>query len=128
MCLFTCLSTRAVQLEVIHHMNTDSFLMAWQRFYTRHGRPSTLFCDNGTNFVGGRKAMSNEESLVERKTRDKRSKSSEDDGLQHEVFAKRLASDGVQWRFPPPVSTTFRRCVGKTSKIMQSGVRNRIEK
>ena len=52
-CLFTCLTTRAIHLEVAHTLDTDSFINAPQRFIARRGRPSEIRSANGTNFVGG---------------------------------------------------------------------------
>ncbi len=61
-CLFTCLTTRAIHLEVAHTLDTDSFINALQRFIARRGPPTEIRSDNGTNFVGGlrelRKAIS----------------------------------------------------------------------
>ncbi|KFD46866.1 hypothetical protein M513_12271 [Trichuris suis] len=54
-CLFTCLTTRAVHLELSYSLDTDSFLMAFRRFTNRRGVPSTVYSDNATNFVAGRK-------------------------------------------------------------------------
>ncbi|CAG2227654.1 unnamed protein product [Mytilus edulis] len=38
-CLFTCLTTRAVHIEIAHSLNTDSFISAFQRFTSRRGIP-----------------------------------------------------------------------------------------
>ena len=54
LCLFTCLATRAVHLEVAFSLDTDSFLNAVFRMASRRGFPEDVVCDNGTNFVGGR--------------------------------------------------------------------------
>ena len=48
-CLFTCLSSRAVHLEMAWSADSDSFIQAFQRFMLRRGRPK----DNGTNLVRG---------------------------------------------------------------------------
>jgi hypothetical protein len=50
--IFTCLSMRAVHVEVCHSLSTDSFLNAYRRFVCRHGPVRLLRCDRGTNFVG----------------------------------------------------------------------------
>nr|XP_024661744.1 uncharacterized protein LOC106674801 [Maylandia zebra] len=38
-------------------MDTDSFLMALQRFISRRGTPLEIICDQGTNFKGGDKEL-----------------------------------------------------------------------
>ncbi|KAK0135636.1 hypothetical protein N1851_028499 [Merluccius polli] len=38
-------------------MDTDSFLMALQRFTSRRGTPAEILCDQGTNFKGGHKEL-----------------------------------------------------------------------
>lgn len=50
LCLFTCLATRAVHLEVAYSLDTDSFLNAFFRMALRHGLPRDVLSDNGTNF------------------------------------------------------------------------------
>ena len=51
-CLFTCLTMRAVHIEVVPKLDTNSCLNAIMRFIARRGKPSTNISDNGTNFVG----------------------------------------------------------------------------
>lgn len=52
LCLFTCLSTRAVHLEVADGLDADTFLNAFYRFVSRRGEPAEIFSDNGSNFIG----------------------------------------------------------------------------
>ena len=44
-CLFTCLATRAVHLEVAHSLDTDSFMNVLQRFIARRGPPTEIWSD-----------------------------------------------------------------------------------
>ena len=51
-CLFTCLTTRAVHIEVAQSLDTESCLAAVTRFIARLGYPKTIISDNGTNLFG----------------------------------------------------------------------------
>ncbi|XP_026730254.1 uncharacterized protein LOC113495628 [Trichoplusia ni] len=55
--LFTCLTTRAVHLELAPSLSASSMIMALRRMAARRGTPRTLFSDNGTNFVGANKEL-----------------------------------------------------------------------
>ena len=48
--LFTCLTTRAIHVELVHSLTADSAIMAIQRLAARRGVPMSLYCDNGSNF------------------------------------------------------------------------------
>lgn len=50
--LFTCLTTRAVHLEIAHSLSTESCKQAIRRFIGRRGAPVEIRSDRGTNFVG----------------------------------------------------------------------------
>ncbi len=51
--VFTCCTFRCTHLEMLTALDTESFLLAFERFIARRGRPTVLAMDNGTNFVGG---------------------------------------------------------------------------
>lgn len=50
--IFSCLSTRAVHLEVNESMSTSSFINALRRFLAVSGPVKHLRSDRGTNFIG----------------------------------------------------------------------------
>ena len=56
-CLFTCLTTRAVHIEVVPSLEAETCLTAITLFIARKGKPATILSDNGTNFVGAAKEM-----------------------------------------------------------------------
>ncbi|XP_051810316.1 uncharacterized protein LOC127535739 [Acanthochromis polyacanthus] len=49
--LFSCLSTRAVHIEIIDTMSTSSFINALRRFFAVRGPSKVLRSDRGTNFI-----------------------------------------------------------------------------
>ena len=53
--IFTCLTTRAIHLEVAYNLDTSSFIQALRRFVARRGQVTEIVSDNGTNFIGERK-------------------------------------------------------------------------
>ena len=55
--LFTCLASRAIHLEIANSLETDSFINALRRFISRCGPIHQLRSDQGTNFVGARKEL-----------------------------------------------------------------------
>ncbi|GBN97523.1 hypothetical protein AVEN_11712-1 [Araneus ventricosus] len=56
-CLFTCAMYRCVHLELVTPLTTDTFLQAFHRFDAIRGKPSIIYTDNGTNFVGACNAL-----------------------------------------------------------------------
>jgi len=52
LCLFICLTVKAVHLELTTELSTSSFLQAFQRFISRRGKPLNVYTDNGSNFLG----------------------------------------------------------------------------
>ena len=56
-CLFICLSTRAVHLEVVEDYSSNAFIAPISLFTSRKGHCSLLCSDQGTNFVGANKEL-----------------------------------------------------------------------
>ncbi|KAJ2946139.1 hypothetical protein O0L34_g5070 [Tuta absoluta] len=50
--IFTCLSTRAIHIELAHSLSTNSAILALRRMASRRGWPHTIWSDNATNFKG----------------------------------------------------------------------------
>uniref|UniRef100_A0A182XBQ5 Integrase catalytic domain-containing protein n=1 Tax=Anopheles quadriannulatus TaxID=34691 RepID=A0A182XBQ5_ANOQN len=94
--LFTCLTTRAVHIEIATDLSTGSFLICLKNMQHRRGKISHLYSDNGTNFVGASNEM-------------KRLK-------------ERCASDGIEWTFNPPGAPHFggawERLVGEIKSLL----------
>ena len=56
-CIFTCMKSRAVHIELTEVRSTDSFMMALQRFIARRGQPKEIYSDNVSNFKGAAKEI-----------------------------------------------------------------------
>ena len=56
-CLFTCLTTRAVHLEVFVDLSSDAFINTLRRFLSRRGPVVHIYSDNGTNLVGAERIL-----------------------------------------------------------------------
>ncbi|GFS31166.1 integrase catalytic domain-containing protein [Trichonephila inaurata madagascariensis] len=50
-------ATKAVHIEAVGDLTTDSFIAALRRFSARRGTPRHIYSDNGTNFVGARRKL-----------------------------------------------------------------------
>ena len=90
LCLFTCMSTRAVHLEMAYGLDTDSFLNAFNRMINRRGYPEEVFSDNGSNFVGADRELS---GLVR--------------NLEPLAIRSKTVCYGVTWHFNPPLAPHF---------------------
>ncbi|KAL0859999.1 hypothetical protein ABMA27_010314 [Loxostege sticticalis] len=49
--------SKAIHLEVVSDMTSDSFISALKRFISRRGLPSDIFCDNAQTFKGADKQI-----------------------------------------------------------------------
>lgn len=100
-CIFVCLTTKAVHLEVVEDATADAFIACLKRFFNRRGRSVEIWSDNGTNFVGAYNKLLEMESVVK----------------QSNVFiANFCSSNGVNWKFIPPRTPHF-------GGIWESGVK-----
>lgn len=55
--MFSCLSSRAVHIEVIESMDASSCINALRRFFALRGPAKQLQSDCGTNFTGACKEL-----------------------------------------------------------------------
>ena len=51
--IFVSLTVKAVHLEAVSDLTIDAFLACLRRFVAHRGKPSLIWSDHGTNFVGG---------------------------------------------------------------------------
>ncbi|XP_055585033.1 uncharacterized protein LOC129737892 [Uranotaenia lowii] len=84
--LFTCLTVRAVHLEIAHSLTTSSCIMAFRRFIARRGSPAEIFSDNGTNFQGAKNILMDQLQQI------------------HQVCAVTFTNSNTRWNFNPPAA------------------------
>ncbi|XP_075150426.1 uncharacterized protein LOC142224530 [Haematobia irritans] len=103
-CLFVCMVTSAIHLELVTDLSTEGFLAALRRFISRRGKCSNIYSDNGKNFVGAK-----------RKLNDMFRQLQADD--HNQIVTETLAKEGINWIFIPPYSPHW-------GGIWESGVRS----
>jgi len=86
--VFTCLTIRAVHIEIAHNLNTDSCINAIRRFVSRRGPVKVMRSDNGTNLV-----------KAERELREA-VKTLNNSQIQTAALKK-----GISWLFNPPAGS-----------------------
>ncbi|XP_039509456.1 uncharacterized protein LOC120464180 [Pimephales promelas] len=86
--LFTCLTIRAVHIEIADSLDTDSCINALRRFISRRGQVSVMRSDNGTNFVGAEREL--REALR---------------NLNHNKIENTLLQKGIEWIFNSPTAS-----------------------
>ncbi|XP_049288887.1 uncharacterized protein LOC125766869 isoform X2 [Anopheles funestus] len=55
--LFTCMTIRAIHIEVASSLSTDACILALRNFIARRGTPNEILSDQGTNFVGASREL-----------------------------------------------------------------------
>lgn len=55
--VFICMCTKAIHFELVGTLTAEAFLGALHRFVGRRGHVSYMFSDNGTNFIGAERQM-----------------------------------------------------------------------
>ena len=111
--IFTCMSCRAVHIELSHSLNTDSFLAAFSRFTSRRGTPRTIYSDNGTNLTSAEKEL---RELIEQ--------------LEEDQICRK--QDTIEWHFLPPgaspMADVWERLVRSTKTILRGLIENETKK
>ena len=105
--VFTCLSSRAIHIELLESMDASSFICALRRFFALRGPVSILRCDRGTNFIGGKSELG--DALTEM------------DQRQVKGFVN---NHGCEWIFIPPHTSHFggawERQIGTIRRVLEA--------
>ncbi|XP_062704268.1 uncharacterized protein LOC134286640 [Aedes albopictus] len=90
--LFTCLVTRAIHLEVVSSLSTDSCKKAIRRFIARRGAPVEIYSDRGTNFIGASRELTKEIKRI------------------NVELSSTFTDQQTQWTFNPPAAPHMGGC------------------
>ena len=111
--LFTCLAIRAVYIEVVYSLDTESFINALRCFIARRGRPEQMRSDNGGDFVKGEKGL--HEALQ---------------AWNQVQIPEYLLQHDVKWIFNPPVAShhggVWERCIRTVRKVMKALLKQQV--
>ncbi|KAL1447478.1 hypothetical protein WDU94_008923, partial [Cyamophila willieti] len=94
LCLFICMTTKALHLELASSLTTESFLSCLRRIIARRGTVKVLYCDQGTNFVGASNMLSDIYKFLDSKP-------------FKDAFENELLNQRIEFRFNPPASPHF---------------------
>ncbi|XP_018300724.1 uncharacterized protein [Mycetomoellerius zeteki] len=112
-CIFVCMSIKAVHLEVVTDLSSDGFLAALRRFAARRGFPEHIYSDNGTNFVGANNQLKEMYVLLNSEA--------------HKERINKFASDHrITWHFIPPAAPHFGGLWESTVKLFKHHFRRVI--
>lgn len=93
-CLFVCLTTRAVHIELAGDLSTASFMSAFKRFLSRRGSVGKIYSDNGTNYIGAKRKLSELHAFLCSK--------------HHSTeFGHMLAENRIDWALNVPAASHF---------------------
>lgn len=56
-CVYTCCVTRAVHIEIVTNLSSQSFLRSFKRFTSRRGLPHKIISDNASTFKSAAKVI-----------------------------------------------------------------------
>ncbi|XP_067030727.1 uncharacterized protein [Acropora muricata] len=109
------LSDRAIHIEDVSSLETDTFIQALLRFIPVRGCPKEIWSDNGTNFTGAEKEL----RLLVQGISDERIKSE-----LHSREVEWYKCPLPEWRFQPPaanhMSGVWERLVRSVKKAMKA--------
>ena len=86
--MFVSLTVKAVHLKVVSDFTTEAFIACLRRFIARRGKPSLIWSDNGTNFVGAANEVKQLVHFLNRRA-------------TQEPISDFLSSQMIEWRFIP---------------------------
>lgn len=101
-CIFICMSTKAIDLQLVSDLTSKEFINALKRFISRRGKCLQMFSDNGSNFLGASNELKAVYSLFQN---------------NKQALSDFASVEGFEWHFIPPAS-------GHWGGVWESAVKN----
>jgi hypothetical protein len=113
-CLFSCMTTRAIHLEVIQDLSTEEFLMCLQRFISQRNTPIEIVSDNAAQFKLASKVINHIWKNV----------------VQSNEVMSYVASKGIRWNFivelAPWMGGFYERLVGVVKSALRKSLGRKL--
>ena len=114
LCLFTCMNTRAIHMELIQDLTTEEFLMCFRRFISQRGTPSEITSDNATQFKLASKVISDVWKNV----------------LKSDDVQSYVSTRGIKWNFivelAPWMGGFYERLVGVVKSSLRKSLGRKL--
>ena len=88
------LSTRAVHLEAVSNLTSEAFIACLRKFISRRGKPTLLWSDHGTNFIGAKRILKEFYKFLK-------------DNQNNQVISDFCSTQGIHWDFIPEHAPRF---------------------
>ena len=111
--VFVSLSVKAVHLELVSELTTEAFLACLRRFISRRGKPTLIWSDHGTNFVGAAREI--KELIAFLKTQ-----------RSQDAISEFCSTQNIQWKFIPEHAPHFGGLWEAAVKSMKTHLRHVI--
>ncbi|XP_055955970.1 uncharacterized protein LOC126816200 [Patella vulgata] len=112
-CLFTCMTSRSVHIEIAHSLNTDSMINALRRFVSVRGQPEEIWSDNGSNFTSADKEL--KEALKD---------------FNQSKLSRFCVQRNITWNFNPPAAShmggVWERMIRSVRQILKSVLKEQL--
>ncbi|XP_008179517.1 uncharacterized protein LOC103308231 [Acyrthosiphon pisum] len=112
-CIFICLVTTAVHIELVSDLSTPLFIAGLNRFISRRGRCTDIYSDCGTNFVGTHRYLTEVETII-----------------QGADFSNNVLEHQIRWHFNPPsaphMGGIWEAAVKSTKSLLHRVIQNTV--
>nr|XP_042900818.1 uncharacterized protein LOC122269855 [Parasteatoda tepidariorum] len=90
--IYVCFCTKSIHLDFVSDLTSTGFIASLKRFFSRRGKASKIFTDNGRNFVGADAELKRLFKII---------------NSPDEPLAQYFAEEKIDWHYNPPRSPNF---------------------